>query len=104
MLNGPIYTLVLQECLTVAYADQLHEQIAEALQNHAKIALDCSAATEMDVSFLQILLGASRIVDSTDKLICLSTPPSGLLAETITCCGFVLPAEETTTLSAIFSH
>jgi len=104
MSKGPSFTLALQECLTVAYADQLHEQIVEALQNHARVALDCSAATEMDVSFLQILLGASRIVDSTDKVICLSAPPSGLLAETMSRCGFALPAEETTSLSTIFSH
>jgi len=102
--KGPVYTLTLQDCLTVAYADQLHEQIVEALQSHAKVALDCSGATEIDVSFLQILLGASRIAESTDKSICLAAPVSGLLAETMTRCGFDMPREETTSLTTIFSH
>ena len=46
--------------LTIASADVLHKRLLDALRTHHAVEVDCSAATEIDVSFVQLLIAASR--------------------------------------------
>ncbi len=55
--------LVLRGSLTTARCEQTHRAVIEALAAANGIAIDCSEATEVDLSFLQILFAAQGAAD-----------------------------------------
>ena len=98
------YTLALRGSLTTSRSEAVHAEVLEALRAHPAVVLDCSAADEIDVTFLQILIAAGRMAASWNKAISLSTPPAGLLANALARCGFALPVPAATSLADVFSH
>lgn len=88
--------------LTTPTAEGTHRAIRDALEACESLALDCSEATEIDVSFLQILVGAQRAAERAGKTIALASPAQGELADALRRCGFA-PAEGTTALASVFS-
>jgi anti-anti-sigma regulatory factor len=79
----------------------MHSEVHAALSDHSGVTIDCSSATEMDVAFIQILVAASRFASQRGKTIALASPPAGLLAETLSRCGF--PPRPTTALAEALS-
>jgi phospholipid transport system transporter-binding protein len=89
--------------LRAAQSEGVHRAILEALRDHASVVIDCSGADDVDVSFLQILIGAARTASAGRNDIRLASPPSGPLAETMRRCGFPQTALATTSLAEVFS-
>ena len=103
MSSGP-NLLSFQGSLRAAQSENVHRTVLDALRNHESIVVDCSGADDIDVSFLQILIGAARTASVLRKDIRLAAPPSGALAETLRRCGFPQASLATTSLAELFSH
>jgi anti-anti-sigma regulatory factor len=97
------YVLSLTGSLTTPRANAIHGEALAALSSHPSVAIDCSAATEMDVAFIQILVAAHRFATQSGKSVALAAPPAGLLAETLKRCGFPAPQRPTTALAEALS-
>jgi anti-anti-sigma regulatory factor len=95
--------LSLQGDLTTPQAEATRDQIMNALSEHSAVALDCSGAADMDVTFVQILVAAARAAAMSSKVIRLSSPPSGLLISTLHRCGFSPSDAATASLSEFLS-
>jgi ABC-type transporter Mla MlaB component len=59
--------LRLDGALTVRGVASVHADLAAALDQHAMVIVDCSAATEVDLSLIQLLLAARRSAQHADK-------------------------------------
>jgi anti-anti-sigma regulatory factor len=87
--------------LTTPNSEETHRAIRDALSGSESLVVDCSTATEIDVSFLQLLVSAQRTAERAHKAIALASPPQGVLADALRRCGFAT-AERTTSLAKIF--
>jgi anti-anti-sigma regulatory factor len=104
MSSHPIPNLLCFEgSLRAAQSETVQRTVLDALRTHASVVIDCSKADEIDISFLQILIGATRTASAWRKDIRLASPPTGLLAETLQRCGFPKAAPATTSLAELFS-
>lgn len=81
-------TLALQGTLTISRVDELRTEILESIHTHPAVALDCTEAKEVDVAFLQLLIAANRTAEKLGEAVRFLAPPSAVLAEAITRCGF----------------
>jgi anti-anti-sigma regulatory factor len=99
----PPFTLVFTGSLTVSQSEAVQASLLEALTEHASVEIDCSDVEDIDVSFLQILISASQTALAWNKNLRLSSPPSELLSEAITRCGFPVPASCMTSIAGLFS-
>jgi len=97
------FTLVLAGSLTVSQSEAVQASLLDALTQHSTVEIDCSDAEEIDVSFLQILISASRTASAWNKNLRLSSPPSVLLSEAMNRCGFPVPASDMTSLAGLFN-
>ena len=77
--------------LTTPTSDDTHRAMQKALEEREKLVLDCSGASEVDVSFLQLLVAAQRAAERSHKTIAFSAPPQGVLADALLRCGFATP-------------
>jgi two-component system chemotaxis sensor kinase CheA len=87
--------------LTIATAEATHARLREALGGASAITLDCSQASEIDVTFLQLMVSAQRSAARAGKTVHLAAPPGGALADALRRCGFP-PAGTATALAEIF--
>ena len=97
------YILSLTGSLTTPRAEAIHSEALAAVSGHPNVAIDCSNASEMDVALIQILIAANRFASQSGKTVALASPPAGLLAETLSRCGFSLPKRQTTALAEVLS-
>jgi len=74
--------------LTIATAEATHAKLREAFGGASAITLDCSQASEIDVTFLQLMVSAQRTAARAGKTVRLAAPPDGVLAEALRRCGF----------------
>lgn len=80
--------------LSLVEAATIKNSLLAALANDATtIEVDCAQATEVDVSFLQIVLAARRTAAIRGKSIVLSAPPSGALLDALQRSGIVSTTE-----------
>jgi ABC-type transporter Mla MlaB component len=91
----------LRGSLTTPTCEETHRAIREALAQADSLVLDCSEATEIDVSFLQILFAAQRAAERSHKAIDLAAPLEGVLDDALRRCGFAAP-RGATSLAEIF--
>ena len=77
--NTP-YVVSLAGSLTTPRAQATHATIVAALSDHDCVAIDCAGASEMDVSFVQLLV-----------------------AETLLRCGFAPPKRPSAALDEVLS-
>ncbi len=94
--------LALRGALTISTCESTLQTVREALGGGEAVVLDCSEATEVDLSLLQILFAAQQEAARSGKRIGLSAPPSHALAEALRRCGFT-PAAHATSLAEIFA-
>jgi len=98
------FTLVFAGSLTVSQSEAIQASLLEALTGHACVEIDCSGAEDIDVSFLQLLISASRTAAAHNKNLNLSSPPGAVLSEAMNRCGFAVPAPGVTSLASLFDH
>jgi two-component system chemotaxis sensor kinase CheA len=96
------FRLVFSGSLTVSQSETIQATLLDALAQHSSIEIDCSDSEEIDVSFLQILISASRSAIACNKNLSLSSPPCGSLSEAMSRCGFPVPASGMTSLASLF--
>jgi ABC-type transporter Mla MlaB component len=85
--------LVLDGALTVRNIAAVYAKVADALQHHAAVAIDCDTATEIDLSFVQLLIAARKTASNSGRSLALARPASGALRDALTR-GGLLPAAE----------
>lgn len=85
--------LVFDGALTVRNIATVQSKIVAALQDHATVQIDCGAAAEIDLSFVQLLLAARKSAVKRGKSFSLCQPASGVLRDALMRSGF-LPAVE----------
>lgn len=87
--NAEAYRLVFSGALTIQSADGVYSSLTEALARHAAVVVDCTAATEIDLSFIQLLLAARRSAQGSGKSVVLSAPAGGALLNALSRGGFL---------------
>jgi ABC-type transporter Mla MlaB component len=83
--------VILEGALTTRSIDAVRNRLAAALSEHAAIELDCSAAVEVDLSLIQLLIAARRSAVEAGKQLTLAQPADGALRAALMQGGF-LPA------------
>lgn len=83
--------VILDGSLTTRAIDAVRARLAAALNEHAAIELDCSAAVEVDLSLIQLLIAAHRSAGEAGKRLTLTQPADGPLRAALVQGGF-LPA------------
>ncbi|GEO79891.1 STAS domain-containing protein [Pararhodospirillum oryzae] len=86
-------TLVFRGPCTIAQAEAMRETLLEALADPSVTRLDlaCEEATEVDLTFLQILIAARRSGENAGKGVFLKTPAQGVLARALVSAGLAHP-------------
>ena len=75
-------------------AEALCTTLREALAEQPVISIDCSAVTEVDLSFIQLLLAARVSARQADKTLTLVAHPDGPLLDALTRGGFRVTRED----------
>ncbi len=78
--------------VTVRGVAAVHASLAAALEQHAMVIVDCSAATEVDLSVIQLLLAARRTAQRANRTLHLTGADNAALRTALWRGGFV-PAE-----------
>lgn len=79
----------LDGALTVRNAAGIHQRLRESLRQHATVTLDCDAATDVDLSFVQLVLSARKSASLSGKSLSLVAPATDMLAGTLRRAGLL---------------
>jgi ABC-type transporter Mla MlaB component len=69
--------------LTVRHADQIHESFVDALRQSRHVVVDCAQASQVDLSFVQLVLSARRTAEAAGKRLSLAEPAAGDLLDVL---------------------
>ena len=83
--------VVLDGRLTIRDIDTVRSRLAAALKEHETIEVDCSAAEDVDLSLIQLLIAARRSAAESGKQLTIAQPADGVLHAALLQGGF-LPA------------
>lgn len=75
--------------LTVRAIDAAQAKLAAALRQHTIVTVDCAAATEVDLSLIQLLLAARASAAHAGKTLRLAAPAQGVLQAALFAGGFL---------------
>jgi ABC-type transporter Mla MlaB component len=81
--------------LTVRGIDAIQARLAAALTRHTIVTVDCAAATEVDLSLIQLLLAARASATHAGKTLRLGGPADGALHASLVSGGFLPDAPDT---------
>jgi len=70
-------------------ADALCATLREAIARHPDVSIDCSAAAEVDLTFIQLLIAARKSARQSGKAVALMARPDGALLHALTAPAFV---------------
>jgi hypothetical protein len=79
--------------LTIACADAIRVSLLDILRDGGPVEIDCSAATEVDVTFVQLLLAARGSAALRGFPVALAAPASGALLDVLKRAGFLDAAD-----------
>ena len=80
---------VLEGSLTLRTIETTRTKLLEMMERHQALEIDCSGATEIDLSFIQTVLSARASAQSAGKTIALAHPASGALRDALQRGGFL---------------
>jgi anti-anti-sigma regulatory factor len=86
--------LVLDGALTMRNAEALCTTLREAVAAHSDISIDCTAATEVDLSFIQLLIALRATALRNNRTATLAAHPAGALLHALTGAGFRVTQED----------
>lgn len=75
--------------LVLSNAEAIQRSLLSALREHPTVEVDCSDASEVDISFIQLLIAAQRMAAASGKRLALSNPASGVLCEALQRAGML---------------
>jgi ABC-type transporter Mla MlaB component len=81
--------VVLDGALTLRTIETVRSKLLDMMERHQTLEIDCSAATEIDLSFIQVLLAARTSALSLGKTVALAHPASGVLRDVLQRGGLV---------------
>jgi ABC-type transporter Mla MlaB component len=84
--------VILDGMLTIRGIDAVRSRLAATLSEHSAIEVDCSAAVEVDLSLIQLLIAAHRSAEQAGQRLTLAQPADGALRAALIQGGF-LPSE-----------
>ena len=79
--------------VSIRTCDATHAALAAALATRVDVVVDCSAAHNIDVSFVQLLLSARRTAEACGSRFELSAPADGALRDVLERGGFLHPQD-----------
>jgi anti-anti-sigma regulatory factor len=85
--------IVLKGPVTLQAVEAIHGQFL-ALEDRPAITVDCSAATEVDVSLVQLILAARASALASGRSVALAKPADGALLDTLERGGFLSSAHD----------
>jgi len=77
------YFLKLSKDLTIQNADEIRVKLSSAVAEHPIVRVDCSDATEVDLSFVQLLIAARRSATALGREFGLAAPAAGVLLDAL---------------------
>ncbi len=80
--------LILDGGLTVRNAAAIAVTLREAIIRHPVVSIDCTAADDVDVCFVQLLVAARKGASKAGNTVSLAARPSGPLLDALTRGGF----------------
>lgn len=80
--------LVLEGDLTLRTVEAVHAKIGEVITRHANVVIDCTAAADVDLSFVQLLVAARTSARRAGGTVVLAARPDGALLDTLMRGGF----------------
>jgi anti-anti-sigma regulatory factor len=80
--------LLFEGALTMRTAHASCATLLAAIARHPDIRIDCTAATEVDLTFIQLLVAARVSGQLSQKSVVLAGPPQSVLLEALTRAGF----------------
>jgi ABC-type transporter Mla MlaB component len=86
--------LSLDGALTMRSVEALFARLRETLAQHSEVSIDCTAAAEVDLSFIQLLVAARASAVQADKTVALAARPDGPLLQALTRAGFRVTQED----------
>jgi len=86
------YRVVLEGAQTIGGAEDARARLLAALAGHSRVEVDCSAATEIDLSVVQLILAARKSALAAGKRLVLAQPAAGVLRGVLERGGF-LPSD-----------
>lgn len=97
-LSAPTY-VSMPSSLTVREAEHVHACLVEAVRDRPTIVLDCRAATEIDLSFIQLVISARKSARAAGKTVAVVPPADGRMTEILHRGGLIgatdaLPADQ----------
>ena len=87
MGSAPTVVIGFSGAATIRQADEIAERLKQALASSDRVEIDCGEVTEVDLTFLQLILSARKSAEATGKVLSLSAPACGALLEAVTVCG-----------------
>ena len=85
--------VVLEGPLTLRSVEAVRATLQAAFEQQTDIAIDCAAADEIDLSFIQVLIAARASAVRLGGTVGLVAPPGAALLDTMTRAGFRAVAE-----------
>jgi anti-anti-sigma regulatory factor len=85
--------LALDGALTIRTAEAVSAKLLDAIREHTCLSIDCSAAAEIDLSFIQLLIAARATAQLLHRSVILASRPVGVLLDTLTRGGFCITEE-----------
>jgi hypothetical protein len=86
--------VILDGALTVRGIDAVQARLAAALRQHSVVTVGCGAATEIDLSLIQVLLSARAGATHAGKMLRLAAPAQGALEAALQAGGFLPDAPD----------
>jgi ABC-type transporter Mla MlaB component len=101
-LQSKATAVSLDGALTVRCIDTTRASLAVALERHDVVTLDCTAATEIDLSLIQLLLAARASARHAGKTLRLAAPAGGPLRAALHRGGFLTGGADAPAADAAF--
>jgi len=84
--------LILKGPATMRTIEAIHARLSRLIEEKPAVEIDCSAATEVDLSLIQLLLAARKGANASGKTLILSRPASGALRDALMRSGLLTAA------------
>jgi ABC-type transporter Mla MlaB component len=100
--NGKVGHLVLDGVRTLRTVEDTHAKLLSLSGRHAVLEIDCSAAEEVDLSLVQLLLAARSSARRSERVVRLAHPASGALRDALQRGGFLTSIADQMTADQAF--
>ena len=87
--------LAFVDTATIRDMPRIHAVLCDALSANQELTIDCAAVTEIDLSFIQLILSARKSAAAAGKRIAVIPPDGTLLTDLLVRAGLLASAEET---------